>query len=207
MAEIRNIVFDLGGVLIDWNPRYLYRKLFENAGEMEFFLREVCHGHWNEQLDGGRDFAEACAQRASEWPQYEEHILAYYHRWPEMLKGSLDESVEILDYYRQHQDYRLFAITNWSAQTYPIAQGLYPFLHWFEDVVVSGREKLLKPYAEIYQLLLHRNNIEASQSLFIDDNPANVAGAKAIGMAAVQFFTSHQLKKDLHLLQLYPAAG
>lgn len=205
MSTIRNIVFDLGGVLIDWNPRYLYRKLFSDDQDMEFFLREVCHGHWNEQLDGGRDFAEACAVLADQWPQYKEPILAYYHRWPEMLQGSLDETVEILNYYHQHPAFHLFAITNWSAQTYPVALELYPFLQWFTDVVVSGQEKLLKPQAEIYQLLLRRNSLEAGESLFIDDNPANVVGARAVGMSALLFTSPQQLKKDLGLLGLYPA--
>lgn len=197
MAQINNIVFDLGGVLIDWNPRYLYRQIFSDPEEMEFFLSHVCHGHWNEQQDGGRDFLEACELLIPDWPQYREQIFAFYHRWPEMLNGPLEETVEVLRQYHQHTDYRVFAITNWSAQTYPIAQRQYDFLNWFEDVVVSGVEKMLKPQERIYRLLLDRNNLVAEECVFIDDNATNVQGAKAVGMQALRFTNASALKVEL----------
>ncbi|HQU53415.1 MAG: HAD family phosphatase [Lewinellaceae bacterium] len=191
------IVFDLGGVLIDWDPRYLYRKLFEDPNEIDYFLTEVCHGKWNEQMDGGYPFEQACNDRIAEYPQYEEAILAYWKRWPEMLNGAHPGTVELLEQMRSNQTHRLFSITNWSAETFPTARRLFPFLGYFEDIVVSGEEKLIKPNAGIYQVLFERNQLNARAGLFIDDNANNVEAARACGMEAIHFKHPEQLKSDL----------
>jgi len=197
MSQITTVIFDLGGVLIDWNPRYLYRKIFSDEAEIENFLEKVCHHEWNRAQDGGRTFAEATEERLTSYPHYEEEIRLYFDRWEEMMGGIAEANVEILRQLYRQQKYPLYAITNWSAETFPIALRKYDFLHFFRDVVVSGEEKLLKPDAAIYQLLLDRNQLQAESCVFIDDAPENVKGAKAIGMQAIHLNPDADLAAEL----------
>lgn len=198
---IKNVVFDLGGVLIDWDPRYLYRKITDSAEEMEFFLKEVCHHDWNVSLDVGRSFDEALRERESLWPDYLPWIRAYRDRWPEMLKSDIPGTVNILKDI-ERAGYPLFALTNWSAETFPHALARFDFLKRFKGIVVSGTEKLVKPDPRIYQLLLSRFHLNASETLFIDDVEKNVVGARAVGMQAVQFRSPELLKKSLRELNV-----
>lgn len=200
MAEITTVVFDLGGVLIDWNPRYLYRKIFSDEAEMEHFLAEVCHHDWNRQQDGGRTFNEATEERLSAFPNYEKEIRAYFDRWEEMMGGIAEANVDVLRKLHQQQAYPLYAITNWSAETYPMALRRYDFLHFFLDTVVSGEEKLLKPDAAIYQLLLDRNQLRAEECVFIDDTPENVEGARQLGMQGIHLQPDTDLAAELRRL-------
>ncbi|MEO0332979.1 MAG: HAD family phosphatase, partial [Bacteroidota bacterium] len=151
--KYNTVIFDLGGVLIDWNPEYLYRKIFSDEVEMKQFLQEVCHGEWNKEQDRGRAFAEAVAERTAMYPQYKSQIQAYHERWEEMLGGAIEENVAVLEDLRQKPDIDIYAITNWSAETFPIAQRDYPFLQYFQDTVVSGELKIVKPDTRIYQTL------------------------------------------------------
>lgn len=193
----RVAVFDLGGVLIDWNPRYLYRKLFAGDVEgMEKFLREVCTGEWNERQDEGRPWAEAVASLTREHPEMATLIEAYCHRWSEMLNGAIPGAVALLERLRA-QGVPLYSITNWSHETFGVALERFEFLGWFRDIVVSGRERTLKPRREIYEILLRRNTLPASECLFIDDVERNVTGAKAVGMQAVRFVDPETLEHDL----------
>ena len=196
------VVFDLGGVLIDWNPRYLYRKLFDDPNEIEYFLTKICHGQWNESLDEGYPFAKACQDKMAEFPNYRDAIEAYWKRWPEMLNGVHQGTVDLLEQIYQSQSHRLFSITNWSAETFPTARQLFPFLGYFEDIVVSGEEKLIKPNVGIFQILFERNQLMPRKGLFIDDNAKNVDAARACGMQALHFTTSEQLKSDLDSLNI-----
>ena len=202
MASVNTVVFDLGGVLIDWNPRYLYRKIFVDEAEMERFLSEVCHYEWNRAQDGGRTFAEAIAERRAAYPQYEKEIRAYFDRWEEMMGGIAEANVKLLRKLHQQQKYPLYAITNWSAETYPIALRKYDFLHFFQDTVVSGEEKLLKPDAAIYQLLLDRNQLKAEECVFMDDAAENVDGARRLGMQAIHLTPQTELAGELRQLGL-----
>lgn len=202
MSKINTVVFDLGEVLIDWNPRYLYRKIFESERKMEQFLAEVCHHEWNRAQDGGRTFAEAVGKQVEKYPEYEQEIRAYANRWEEMLGGTHQANVAVLEKLHQQQRYPLYAITNWSAETYPIAIRKYRFLQYFRDVVVSGEEKLLKPDPAIYQLLLERNQLSAQQCVFIDDTKANVAGAQALGMAGIHLQPDTDLAAELRKLSV-----
>jgi 2-haloacid dehalogenase len=192
--QIETIIFDLGGVLVDWNPRYMYRKIFADETEMEHFLAEVTTGHWNEQQDAGRPLAEATEMLVQAHPHYAAEIRAFYGRWTEMLNGAVEESVQILQEILHNSRHRVYALTNWSHETWPIALELFPFLHWFEGVLVSGEEKLIKPDPAIYELILSRYNIERSTALFIDDNLKNVHGSWAVGLPAVQFESAGQLR-------------
>jgi 2-haloacid dehalogenase len=191
------VVFDLGGVLIDWNPRHLFRKLFggDEVG-MEHFLAAVCTQPWNEQHDRGRSFSESIAELCTRYPSYEGMIRAYGARWPEMLKGPIDGSVEALAELAQ-SGARLFALTNWSAETFPIALERYEFLQWFDGIVVSGHEGMAKPDVEIFKLLLDRFGLTASRTLFIDDTLVNVKAAHSLGLQVLHFLSAEGLREEL----------
>lgn len=191
------MMFDLGGVLIDWNPRHLYRGLFgEDVDGMERFLAEVCTSAWNEKQDAGRSWEEAIAEATASHPEHAALIRAYRERSEETLGGPITDSVAVLDELRG-AGVRLFALTNWSQFTFPYALARYPFLRWFEDIVVSGREGVIKPNPAIFRLLLSRAGIEASRSAFIDDSLKNVAAATLLGFRAIHFRSAAQLRLDL----------
>ncbi len=190
------VVFDLGGVLIDWNPRYLYRQLIADEAAIERFLAEVCHPAWNEEQDRGRTFAEAVEEAAARHPGERALIEAYDHRWHEMLAGPIPGSVQILDELKQ-AGYELHALTNWSVEKFPIARERYDFLVWFESILVSGEVGLIKPDARIFQLLLEGIGRAAGDCIYIDDNARNVTAAAALGFDAVHFHGPEALRRDL----------
>lgn len=195
---IDTIIFDLGGVLVDWNPKYLYSKVFEGDLEkMEWFLREICTPDWNIEQDAGRPIAEANNLLVREFPEYEELIEMYYGRWEEMIKGVIPGTVEILNQLKNMNHYRLYALTNWSHETFPVAREKYDFLKLFEGIVVSGDEKTRKPFDDIYEILLTRYAIIPEKALFIDDNSDNVLAAKKAGIHAVRFHSPEELILDL----------
>ena len=194
---VDTVVFDLGGVLIDWNPRYLYRKLFQgDEAGMEQFLVEVCSPAWNYQQDEGRSWAEAAAILTERFPHHAALIDAYHLRWEEMLNGPIQGSVEILKRLRDRGT-PLYALTNWSWETFPIALRLFDFLGWFDGLVVSGEVKLAKPDPRIYQLLFERFAVDPTRSVFIDDSPANMATAITLGMRGIHFTDPSRLERAL----------
>ena len=195
--SIDTIIFDLGGVLIDWNPRYLYRKIFDDEKEMQWFLTEVCSPDWNEQQDAGRSWEEATQLLIQHYPHYEQQILAFWKRWPEMLNGAIETTVYILEHLHSQAKHRLLALTNWSAETFPVAQQQFDFLNHFEGILVSGEEGLKKPDPKIYQLLLDRYSVDSTRSVFIDDSLRNVQAAQQLGIQAIHFQSGAQLKQEL----------
>ena len=197
-SKINTVIFDLGGVLIDWNPRYLYRKIFKTEEETTWFLENICTSEWNDQQDAGRSFEEATRELMEKYPDYKEPIEAWYARWHETISGPIDGTVRILKDIRDSGSYRLYALTNWSAETFPWAMQNFSFLHWFEGIVVSGVEKSRKPLPEFFQILFDRYNVNPSESIFIDDNLENIEGAKALGLNTITFQDPDQLLKDLH---------
>jgi len=201
-STIDTIIFDLGGVLIDWNPRHLYRKIFKTEEEMEWFLQHVCTGDWNEQQDAGRSFEEATQELLAKFPDHQVPIRAWYDRWQETISGSIPGTVDILHQIRESKRYRLYALTNWSEQTFPWALNSFDFLHWFEGIVVSGHEKTRKPFPEFYQILLDRYQIDPKRAIFIDDVYRNILGGQALGIQGLHFQSPAQLKKDLQKLGL-----
>lgn len=194
---MKTIIFDLGGVLIKWDPKRLYRKIFDKEAEMHFFLENICTSDWNEQQDAGRPLEEAMDVLVVQHPEYETEIRAFYGRWPEMLGGPIEGTVQLLKELKASGDYRLYALTNWSAETFPIAIERYEFLTWFEGILVSGDEKMKKPDPAIYNLLLERYNIDRSTAVFIDDSLKNVKGAKAVELEAIHFQSPEQVKSEL----------
>jgi len=198
MSKIKNIIFDLGGVLIDWNPEYLYLEVFEgDRKKMQWFFDEICTMDWNENQDAGYPLHQATEDRIKMFPQYEEWIRMYYGSWEEMLGDSIDETVEILNKLLKKTDYRVVALTNWSAETFPVALDRFKFLQRFEGIVVSGAENTRKPFADIYQLTLNRFNFKAEESLFIDDNLKNVEAASNMGIHTIHFKNPKDLKLNL----------
>ncbi len=190
------VVFDLGGVLIDWNPRYLYRKLFDDEAAMESFLADVVSPEWNGQQDSGRTWAEAVEVLTREHPEHRDLIAAYWHRWQETLGDAIAPTVEVLEELRR-SGVRLYALSNWSAETFPVARPRYPFLETFDGIVISGEEKLAKPDPRIFRHLLDRYDLDPAATVFIDDSEANVRAAAAQGMVALRFEDAGTLRRDL----------
>src|SRR5690554_4568232 len=171
---IDTVVFDIGNVLIEWDPRHLYRKLFPSEAEVERFLAEICTDAWNLEQDRGRSFAEAIAERIDLFPDHEAEIRAYDERWHEMVPGAIEDTVSILESLKA-TGIPLYAITNFSREKFAEVQIRFPFLaSSFRDIVISAHERRLKPDPEIYQILLARNGLTAEQTVFIDDSPRNV---------------------------------
>jgi len=191
------IVFDLGGVLIDWNPRHLYRKIFnDDEAAMERFLAEVCTPEWNAKQDKGRSLADATEALIAAYPAEEPLIRAFYDRWPEMLSGAIEGTVEILARLKE-ADYRLSALSNWSAETYPHARRRFEFFDWFDHVVISGEVGLVKPDCAIFDHLLAKAERSAAECVFIDDSPGNVAAAAGFGFDTIHFQSPSQLSDEL----------
>ncbi|HEX7816311.1 HAD family phosphatase [Dyella sp.] len=203
-VNIDTVVFDLGGVLIDWNPRYLYRQLFDDEQAMEHFLAHICNGEWNEQQDAGRPWHEAVATLSARHPEHAERIAAYWHRWEETLGDAIEETVRLLAALKR-RGVRLYALTNWSGETFPVARRRFAFLAWFEGIVVSGDERLIKPDPQIFQRLLSRYAIDPARALYIDDAQRNVQAAAALGMQACWFRDATALRDRLLALNLLTA--
>jgi 2-haloacid dehalogenase len=197
MAQRSVAIFDFGGVLIDWNPRYLYRKLFDgDEAAMEHFLATVCTPEWNLCQDAGRSFAEATAVLAREHPDKLPLIEAWSRRFDETMRCAIDGSVAILAELRA-REVPLYGLTNWSAETFPVGRRRFEFFAWFRGIVVSGEEKLIKPDPRIFDVLLQRYGIAAEHAVFIDDNPRNAAAAAALGMHGIHFTDPPTLRRDL----------
>jgi len=197
---IDTLVFDLGGVLIDWNPEYLYNKIIPDEQERKWFLSTICTPDWNEEQDAGRSLQEATEYLVKKFPEHEKAIRAYYGRWKEMLGGPIHETVEIFRELKDRGKLKLYALTNWSAETFPVALELYDFLHWFDGRLVSGEEKVRKPFPEIYNLLIERFSIDPKHAIYVDDNIRNVLPARDLGFVGIHFRTPELFKEELKRL-------
>jgi 2-haloacid dehalogenase len=200
MTTIDTIIFDLGNVLIDWNPRYLYRKIFKTEEEITWFFENICTLEWNDQQDAGRSFADATEELVLKYPDHEVPIRAWYGRWQETIAGPIADSVSILRQLKEQKNHRLYALTNWSAESFPWALDTFDFLHWFEGIVVSGTEKTRKPFPDIYQILFDRYHVDPARAVFIDDNYKNIVGARAVGLQAIHFHSPAELRRELAAL-------
>lgn len=193
---MKNIVFDFGGVLVDWNPHHLYDKYFGSREKAEWFLNNICLYSWNLQMDGGKPFAEGVAELQAEHPEWSEAIAIYHTRWIEMMNGEIEGMASVIRRLKM-AGYGVYGLTNWSAETFPMVRDTYPVFQEFDGIVVSGEEHLLKPDAAIYKCLLERYDLQAEESLFIDDNADNVAGARNVGMKAIRFTSAVELEREL----------
>lgn len=199
-SNIKTIVFDLGGVLVDWSPDYVFKTLIPDEEKRKWFFDNVCTSDWNEEQDAGRLIKTATDDLVAKHPDWKVEIEAFYGRWEEMLKGQIDGTVEILKELVDAKTHRIYALTNWSAETFPVALRRFEFLQWFEGIVVSGTEKTRKPFADFYQILFDRYDIDPATAIFIDDNAKNIVGSEAVGMRAIHFESPEQLRAELEEL-------
>jgi 2-haloacid dehalogenase len=195
--NIKNIIFDFGGVLMDWNPRYFFKDYFNDDEKMEFFLKNIAEDEWNAQQDKGRTLKEGTEIQVAKFTDWEKEIRAYYDNWTTMLRSDIPKNVEVLRKLAD-TDYDLFGLTNWSHETFPYALANYDFFELFEGkIVVSGEEKLIKPNPKIWEVLLERYQIKAEESVFIDDNAKNIEVAKSLGFITVHVKDDTDLEKEL----------
>ena len=194
---IKNIIFDFGGVVMDWNPRYFFKDYFNDDEKMEYFLKNITTDEWNIEQDRGRTLAEGTAIQVANFPEWEKEIRAYYDNWTTMLKSEIADNVAVLRKL-EYSEYELFGLTNWSAETFPYALENYDFFSIFKGkIVVSGTEKLIKPNPEIWHVLLNRYQIKAEESVFIDDNFKNIEVAKSLGFICIHIKEDTDLEKEL----------
>jgi 2-haloacid dehalogenase len=198
--KIDTIIFDFGGVLVDWNPKYVYRQLFEKPEDMHWFLENICTDEWNLEQDRGRPLAEGTAILVGKFPEYEALIRAFYGRWEEMLGGDIGGSVEIL--FELKRQYPVYGLTNWSAETFPVALERFDFFKVFDGIVVSGTEKLVKPDSAIFRLILDRYRLKAENALFIDDNIKNIQAAGEMGFHTIHFESPEKLRAQLAQMKI-----
>jgi len=197
---INTIIFDLGAVLIDWHPKYLYKKLFSDEAEMHWFLENICTSAWNEEQDAGRSIKNGTEALVGQYPEHEANIRAFYGRWDEMLVGPVPGMLELFKKLKESGKYNLYALSNWSAETWPIALREYDFLNWFDGLAISGLEGIRKPDPEFYRLLLDRYRIDPAKAVFIDDNYRNILAARELGITSIHFTSADELAKELESL-------
>ncbi|MCF1191619.1 HAD family phosphatase [Mangrovimonas sp. AS39] len=202
MKPINTIIFDLGGVLIDWNPAYVFRDVFQDDEKMNWFFDNICTSDWNENQDAGYPISQATEDLVVKYPDYERLIRMYYGQWEKMLGGEIIGTVRILKSLIEDPQYKVVALTNWSSETFPIAQKRFEFLSWFEGIIVSGEEKTRKPFKEIYEITLSRFNLQPECSLFIDDNLRNIEAAQKLGINGIHFKDPDQLGESLEKFQI-----
>jgi 2-haloacid dehalogenase len=201
VPRVDAVVFDLGNVLVQWDPRHLYRRLLSTDDEVEAFLAEVCTPEWNEAQDRGRPFAEGIAEAVARHPHHEPLIRAFWDRWDEMVPGPVEGTADVLDELHA-AGIPLYALSNWSLETFERVRHRYAFLTRFDGLVISAAERLVKPDPAIFELLLARYGLNAERTAFVDDAPRNVEAAAALGFVALPFTSAARLRVDLAALGL-----
>ncbi len=204
MTKINTIIFDLGGVLIDWNPEYVFLDAFNgDRQQMQWFFDNICTSDWNEDQDAGYPLSQATANLVAKFPEHESLIKMYYGKWENMLGGAIQGTVNILKKLIELKSYKIVALTNWSHETFPVAQKHFEFLQWFEGIVVSGEEKTRKPFKDIYDITLNRFQITPEKSIFIDDNLRNIEAANALNINGIHFKNPETLIQQLKSFNIH----
>ena len=200
VPDIQAVVFDLGAVVIDWDPKHLYRKVFDgDEAKMETFLSRICPPDWNERQDGGRSLAAATAERVAAHPEWEREIRAFYDRWIEMVGGPIPGTADIVRELAA-LGVRLFALSNWSAETFPLVRHRFPELDLFEKIIISGEHRCAKPDERFYRIALDKFGLPAANLLFIDDNLRNIRAAERLGFQSLVFTSAEKLRGDLRAM-------
>ena len=194
---INTIIFDLGNVLINWDPKLLYNKLFDSEEKTNHFLANICTLAWNEEQDAGRSLKAGTKALIEQYPQHKTEIEAYYSRWEEMLNGPIEGTVEIFKKLKATGKYKFYALTNWSSELFPVALREFDFLNWFNGIVVSGDEGIRKPEAAFFQILFDRYQVKPADAVFIDDNLRNVEAARKMRIKSIRFTSPEELEKEL----------
>ncbi|MBR3711557.1 MAG: HAD family phosphatase [Bacteroidales bacterium] len=195
---IKNIIFDYGGVLLDWNPHYLYDPYFGDVEKAEWFLNNICTYEWNAQHDNGKPIAEGTAELIAEHPEWEREIRLYYDDFMKMMGGQIPGMEELVKGLKVN-GYRVFGLSNWSVETFALVRPVYPVLNLMEDMVISGVEKVMKPDHRIFELALNRFGIKAEETIFLDDNPVNVQAAREMGIKGI-LFNKNMIKNEKAIL-------
>lgn len=193
------VIFDLGNVLLQWDPRLLYSKLFPDKAKMEHFLTVVCPPEWNLEQDRGRSFAEAVAEATGRHPSHRSDITAWLDRFDEMIPGPIEGTVRILEQLKA-QGVTCYALSNWSAETFAKTRPRFKFFDLFDGLVISGEEKVIKPDSEIYQIICKRYGFKPADAVFIDDSSANIEAAKKLGFHTIHFQDPARTQKELNSL-------
>jgi len=197
MSHKPAFIFDFGGVLLEWNPRHLYRKLFNgDDAAMEQFLSEVDFSNWNNEQDRGRSFEQAVGELSARFPHYASMIKAYDERWEESISGPIQPVVDILQALKE-KGYALYGLTNWSQEKFELVQHKYPFFGLFETILVSGAVQMIKPDPRIFGLLLEKMERDPEECIFIDDSLKNIATAKTLGFIPIHYQSPQQLTAEL----------
>lgn len=197
---IKNIIFDFGAVLVDWNPHYLFDDYFNDEEKCNWFIENVCNTEWNAQMDKGKPFEVAVKERIAEFPEFEDAIKLYHKEWMKTMGEEIPGMYDLIKNLKENGFPIIYGLTNWSAETFPPVREKYKIFSLIDNIVCSGEEKLLKPDPKIYQTLLERYNLKAEESVFVDDNINNVKGAIDMGMKSIRFVNAEQLQKDLNEL-------
>ena len=196
MGNIKNVVFDFGGVLVDWNPHHLYDKYFGSSEKASWFLENICRYSWNLQMDKGKPFSEGVAELQAIYPEWSEAIGIYHTRWIEMMGGEVEGTPDLLRRLKA-AGYRVFGLSNWSMETFPLVRDEFPIFKELEGKVISGEELMVKPEPEIYHCLFERYGLVPEESIFVDDNADNVAASIREGMPAIRFVGAQELEREL----------
>lgn len=196
---IEGVIFDLGGVVVDWNPMYLYRKVFADEDQAAQFLAKICTPAWNEMQDAGRTLQEGTEELVALHPRYEHEIRAYYGRWVEMIGEPIPGTLDVIRALKQG-GIRVFALSNWSAETFVHVADRFEAFKLFEQILLSGEHGCIKPQAQFYGIALQRFGMPPKSLVFVDDNERNVAGAEAAGIRGLVFTGADKLRRDLQAL-------
>ena len=197
---IRNIIFDFGAVLVDWNPHYVYDPYFGDPEKATWFIENICTAAWNKELDGGKPFSQGVAELTAQYPEWATEIALYQRDWKKMMGGAIPGMYDLVADLKQ-AGYGIYGLTNWASETFYTIVDDYPVFSLLDGMVVSGDVRLLKPDAAIFNCLLDKYGLKAEESVFIDDNAENVAGATAAGLSAIRFTGAAALREELaHLL-------
>lgn len=199
MSKISTIILDFGSVLVDWNPHYLYDPYFGDKAKTDWFITNICTPEWNAQMDTGKPFAEGIAEKIAEHPEYEKEICLYWDEWDKMMGNQIEGMQELLQELRR-KGYHLYGLSNWSAETFRQVRPRYPIFDLLDGIVLSGIEKTIKPAPEIYRILLDRYQIVPNEAVFLDDNSANIEGAKALGIHGIVFHSASQVQQEIDAL-------
>ncbi len=200
-SRIKAIIFDFGGVLLDWDPHNLYRPFFDESRQIDQFLSEIDFPEWNRQQDKGRPFAEGVAELSARFPQHAHLIRAYHERWEDSITGPIAGTVDILRTLKV-AGYAVYGLSNWSAETFPIAYRKYDFFKLLDGYIISGDVRLVKPDPAIFRLTLEMTGRPAGECLLIDDSPQNIETARELGFAAILFGSAEVLDAELQKLGL-----
>lgn len=202
MSKIDVLIFDLGGVLVDWNPEYVYKNIIKDEEKRKWFLTHVCSLEWNMEQDGGRTIAEGEALKIAEFPEFEAEIKLFYKEWEYMFSGPIKENVALFKSLKASKKYKIYALTNWNAEKWDKALELFPFFNDFDGVIVSGKEKTRKPFPEIYELILNRFHIIPEQALFMDDNYGNIEAFEKFGVKGIHIKPYTKLLDELQKFKI-----